>query len=384
MKKILIMILILFTFIPIVNANEELSPNSKSAIMIEVATKKIIYKKNEHEKLAPASMTKTMSLLLIMEAISSGQIKWTDSVTISEKAASMGGSQIFLEAGTTMKVEELVKGIAIASGNDATVAMAEKLHGSVEVFVEKMNEKAATLGLKNTQFQNPHGLDEEDHYTTANDMVLIALELIKYPDILNFTSIYEEYLNKPDGSSTWLVNTNRLVRFYEGMDGLKTGFTNTAGYCLTATAKRGDLRFISVVMGAQTSDARSNDTANMMNHGFNSYKLNTIMQTTKNLGKIKIERGKKESGELILKNDITELLKVNENTANYTFNIKTNNLNAPIKFGDVVGTIETIDAEGNIIREDELTIQETIEKANIWDLFVRNLKVIISGKKIIK
>ena len=374
----------MFMSMPLALANEDLAPNAKSAIMLEFSTGKIVYEKNANEKLPPASMTKIMSLILIMEAINSGQIKLSDSVDISERAASMGGSQIFLEAGTKMKVEELIKGIAIASGNDATVAMAEKIAGSEDSFVKKMNEKAKSLGLKNTTFQNPHGLDGEEHYTTAYDMGQMALELLKYPEILQYTSIYEEYLNKPDGTSTWLVNTNKLVRFYEGMDGLKTGFTDKAGYCLTATATRNNMRFITVVMGEETSDKRSSDTANMMSNAFNSYKLNTIITTKEEFGKVRIEQGKMEYGTLVLKKDVTELLKVSDQVNNYTFNVKVDKVTAPIKKGDVIGMLEVIDNEGNIIREAELTIKEDIKKANVWDLFVRNLKTIVSGKNVIK
>ena len=370
--------------IPKVSASEDLAPNAKSAIMLEVSTGKIVYEKNSQEVLPPASMTKVMSMLLIMEAIDYGQLKWNDEVVISENAASLGGSQIFLESGTKMKVEELVKGIAIASGNDATVAMAERIAGSEASFVTRMNERAKELGLTNTVFKNPHGLDAEGHYTTAHDMAIMALELLKHPEILTFTSIYEEYLNKPDGTSTWLVNTNKLVRFYEGMDGLKTGFTDKAGYCLTATATRNNMRFLTVVMGEATSDSRSSDTANMMSYGFNSYKLNTIITTDKELGKIKIEQGKVEHATLILKKDVTELLKITDQTNNYTFNVNVGKVHAPIANGDVVGTIEIIDNEGNIIREEELTIKERIDKANIWNLFVRNLKTIFLGKSLIK
>jgi len=384
LKKIFVLLITMFMSMPLALANEDLAPNAKSAIMLEFSTGKIVYEKNANEKLPPASMTKIMSLILIMEAINSGQIKLSDSVDISERAASMGGSQIFLEAGTKMKVEELIKGIAIASGNDATVAMAEKIAGSEDSFVKKMNEKAKSLGLKNTTFQNPHGLDGEEHYTTAYDMGQMALELLKYPEILQYTSIYEEYLNKPDGTSTWLVNTNKLVRFYEGMDGLKTGFTDKAGYCLTATATRNNMRFITVVMGEETSDKRSSDTANMMSNAFNSYKLNTIITTKEEFGKVRIEQGKMEYGTLVLKKDVTELLKVSDQVNNYTFNVKVDKVTAPIKKGDVIGMLEVIDNEGNIIREAELTIKEDIKKANVWDLFVRNLKTIVSGKNVIK
>ena len=204
-KKLVVLILISFFFIPCVNA-EDLVPNAKSAILIEESTGKILYEKNSDEKRAPASMTKVMSMLLIMEALDNKQISLNDEVTISQNAADMGGSQLFLQPNQTAKVEDLLKGIAVASGNDAVVAMAEKIAGSEEKFVDMMNKKAKELGLKNTQFKNPHGLDEEGHYTSAHDMAIMAKELIKHKNILNYTSIYEEYLTKSDGTKFGKTN----------------------------------------------------------------------------------------------------------------------------------------------------------------------------------
>ena len=385
MKKILIFLFSFFLFNVAVAAAEDLTPNSKSAILLEQTTGKILFEKNAHEKLAPASMTKVMSMLLIMEAIDSGKINMTDQVTISENAASMGGSQVFLEAGEKYSVEELLKGIAIASGNDAVVAMSEKVAGSTETFVKMMNEKASTLGLTNTNFVNPHGLDAENHYTTAYDMAIMAKELLKYPKILEFTSIYEYYMPKPDNSTTWLVNTNRLVRFYDGVDGLKTGFTSVAGYCLTATAKKQDLRLISVVMGVETADKRSSDTVKLLDYGFNTYKLKVILTKDKSLGNVRIENGKTNQATVVLVGDATELLKVTENETNYTFNVKINNkIKAPIKQGDIIGTVEIIDNEGHIIMEPNVTIKENIKKANLWDLFKRNLNELTSGKYLVE
>lgn len=211
MKKILVACICFFSFLPVFQAEEDIAPNSKSAILLEASTGRILFEKNSDEQLKPASMTKIMSMLLIMEAIDSGKLKLEDSVMISKNASSMGGSQIFLQEGDTYKVEELLKGIAIASGNDAVIAMAEKVGGSVENFVQMMNDKATELGLTNTHFVNPHGLDAENHYSSARDMSIMGKELLKHEKILEFTSIYEDYLKKPDGSSTWLVNTNKVV-----------------------------------------------------------------------------------------------------------------------------------------------------------------------------
>ncbi len=378
MKKLIVFLFLSFSWVNIVKA-EDLAPNSESAILLEVSTGKVLYAKNEKAKLEPASMTKIMSMLLIMEAIDNGKISFDDEVVISDNAAGMGGSQIFLQAGEKYKVKELLKGIAIASGNDAVVAMAEKVAGSVEAFVKAMNEKAKALGLINTHFENPHGLHSENHYTTASDMAIMAQELLKHAKILEFTSIYEDYLTKNDGSSTWLVNTNRLVRFYEGVDGLKTGFTSEAGYCITTTAKRNGMRLLSVVMKAETSDLRSKDTVNMLNYGFNTYKLNVLLKKDEELGKVSIEKGKLENVGVYLKDDVTLLNKVTEESQNYSYNLIINEINAPVKALEKVGYVEVIDTNGNVIKEADVVVKEDIEKASIIDLFKKVFKGITSG-----
>jgi D-alanyl-D-alanine carboxypeptidase (penicillin-binding protein 5/6) len=379
MKKFLFCILSFMMFTIPVLAKEDLAPNSESAILLEVSTGKILYEKNADSKLAPASMTKIMSMLLIMEAVDDGKISMDDEVIISENAASMGGSQIFLQAGEKYKVEELLKGIAVASGNDAVVAMAEKVGGSVDGFVEMMNKRAEELGLTNTHFDNPHGLDSETHYTTARDMSVMARELLKHEKILEFTSIYEDYLKKNDGSSIWLVNTNRLVRFYEGVDGLKTGYTTNAGYCITTTALRNNLRLLSVVMNAPSSDLRSKDTTNMLNYGFNNYKLDILLDKDNDLGNLSIIKGKKETTKIYLKDNVTILSKINDEKGTYDYNIVIEKENAPIESNEKVGYVEVIDNEGNIIKEQDLIVKEEIKKANIWDLFKKTLSTISSG-----
>ena len=381
MKKVWL-IICLFLFIPGVFAEtkSDLAPNSKSAILLDFDTGEILYSKNASEVLPPASMTKIMSMLLIMERIDNKTLSLTDEVTISENAANMGGSQVFLQAGETYKVEELLKGIAIASGNDAVVAMAEKVSGSVSDFVALMNEKAKSLGLTNTKFLNPHGLDTEGHVTTAHDMAIIARELIKHTSILKFTSIYEDYLKKNDGSSIWLVNTNKLVRFYDGVDGLKTGFTKNAGYCLTSTAKKNNTRFITVVMGSETSDKRSSDTVNMLNYGFNTYETKILLKSSDSLGKKRVMLSNIEEVDLNLKNDYVKLLKKDEQMPKYSYSIATDSLVAPIKKGDIVGHVSVIDESGNVIDELEVTVNVDIKKSNIIENFIKNLKHLTTGK----
>lgn len=371
-------------FMGTVYAEEDYARGAKSAILVDSATGEVLYEKNADEALAPASMTKLGSMLVIMEAIDNGNLSLDDEVTISEEAANMGGSQVFLEVGEVYKVHDLLKGVAIASGNDAVVALAEKVAGSQSEFVAMMNKRFKEIGAVNTNFVNAHGLDAEGHYSTARDMSIIARELLKHEKILEYTSIYEEYLEKNDGTKTWLVNTNKLVRFYDGVDGLKTGYTTTAGYCLTATAKKDNFRLISVVMGEESSEARSSDTVKMLNYGFNTFKINTIKTTDEVLGKVRVEGGKEYYANIVLLNDATELLKTTDEVSNYKFNLKVDKIKAPVKNGDIVGSAEIIDGKGNIIDEVDVTVKDDIKKANFLDYLLRDIKVVGSGKSILK
>ncbi len=384
MKKILLIIMSFFVLNLNVLAEEDFAPNGKSAILVDNLSGKVLYEKNADEKLAPASMTKLASMLMVMEAIDNGNLKFEDKVTISEEAANMGGSQVFLQAGEVYTVYDLLKSVAIASGNDAVVALAEKIGGSQSGFIDMLNKRLKEIGATNTNFVNAHGLDAEGHYSTARDMSIIARELLKHPKILEFTSIYEEYLEKNDGSRIWLVNTNKLVRFYDGVDGLKTGFTKTAGYCLTATASKNNFRLISVVMGEDTSENRSSDIVKMLNYGFNTFKINIIKTKGESLGKVRVEKGKQDNANIVLLNDATEILKNTDPVTEYNFNLKVNKIKAPVKVGDIVGTAEIIDSEGNIVDEVDVTVEKNIKKANILDYMLRNLKTIGFGKSILK
>ncbi len=378
MKKILILIFLLI-LIPVVKAEEieDLAPNAKSAIMIEASTGEILFQKNAYEKLPPASMTKMMSILLILEEIEKGNLKWDDEIVASETAASMGGSQIFLEAGEKMTVTELLKGISIASGNDATVAMAEKIAGTEEAFVKRMNERAKGLGLKNTHFVNSTGLDIDNHYSSAYDMSLIAKELVKHEKILEFTGTYEEYLRKDSDNPFWLVNTNRLVRFYKGVDGLKTGYTSSAGYCLTATAKRDDMRLITVVMNEPDTSKRSSDTTKMLDYGYNVYTVENIIDNSTTIDKKKVELGKKEEVDIISKETITILRKKSDKDRNIVYKANIDKIVAPVKKGDKVGTIDIIE-DNKVISTIEATVKEDINKASIFTILYRNIKNIVN------
>lgn len=384
MKKILLIIMTFFVFSVKVQALEDLAPTSKGAILIEASTGKVLFEKSPDEKLPPASMTKLASMMLVMEQIDSGKLSMDDMVTISDAASKMGGSQVFLQAGEKYSVHDLLKSVAIASANDAVVALAEKIAGSEAEFVVMLNNRLKEIGAKNTNFLNAHGLDAEGHVSTPRDMSIIAQELLKHERILEFTSTYEDYLKKNDGSEVWLVNTNRLVKFYEGVDGLKTGFTSNAGYCLTATANKNNMRLISVVMGEDTTENRSSDTVKMLNYGFNTYKLNTYKKKDEVIGRVRVEKGKKDFVELTLVDDATEILKNTDDAHDYKFKIMVDKLKAPINKGDVVGIAEVIDKDGNVIEEVDVTVKEDVKKANILDYLWRNIKVISAGKIILK
>ena len=378
MKKVIAIFLFSFILIMPAKANElTLAENAKSAILIEASTGKILFEKNADEKLEPASMTKMMSMLLIIENIENGVLKWNQKVTISENASKMGGSQILLEAGEKMSVEDLFKGVAIASGNDAVVALAEALAGTEEAFVNMMNDKARELGLKNTHFKSPHGLDEVNHYSSARDQSLIAKELVKHKKVMKFTSIYEDYLRENTDRKIWLVNTNRLVRFYEGVDGLKTGYTKEAGYCLTTTALKNGMRIIAVVMGEPDSKTRSKEISEMLDYAFAQYKIKNLLKE-KYVGKYIVDKGEERYAKVIPKEEVTILSKKADKDKKANYKIEINKLKAPIKKGEVIGNLK-IKENGKVIRTIDLTVDKNIKKISLWKLYLRNLKDIFTS-----
>ncbi|MDD3341470.1 MAG: D-alanyl-D-alanine carboxypeptidase [Bacilli bacterium] len=382
MKKIFIVSIVLCCLlIPIKTIHAEellLAEKAKSAVIIEPTTGTILFEKNSHEKLHPASMTKMMSMLLIMEAIEDKTISWDEMITVSETASSMGGSQILLEVGEKMSVRDLFKGVAVASGNDAVVALAERIAGTKDEFVKKMNARAKELGLKDTNFKNPHGLDDANHYSSAYDMALIAKELSKHEEVFKFTSIYEDYLRKGTDKEIWLVNTNKLVRFYDGVDGFKTGYTKEAGYCLTASAKRNGMRIITVVMGEEDSKVRNAETTQMLDYAFAQYNLNTLLSKDSIVGKKEINKGKQKLATIVPKEDVTALIKKSDKKKEINYTLSLDQLKAPIKRGDTVGSI-TVKEDGKTTRTIPVTVKQDIKKANIMELYMRYLKDILAG-----
>lgn len=372
MKKIILFLLVLLPINVFAIAD-----HAKSSILIESSTGTIILENNSNEKASIASMTKMMTMLIVMEYLDNGKISLSDSVPISEKAASMGGSQVYLAANTKMPLEVLLKSVSIASANDSAVALAEYIAGSTEKFVELMNKKSDELGLTNTHFMNVHGLDEENHYSTAYDMAMIARELVKHESILEYSSKYEDYVAHPDGTNTWIVNTNKLINYYPGLDGLKTGFTNTAGYCITATAKRGNMRLISVVMGEENNQIRNQDTMELLNYGFSNYKMETILKKDDVVGSIGIKFGSKKRVDLVLKSDCQDLVSILEEN-NYSYEIIKNKIKSPVKKGDVVGKINLY-SDSTKINEFDLTVKEDVRKSNFFELFIDNLVSLTKG-----
>lgn len=382
MKKIIFVIMCSILLPSLVNATEvDLAKNAKSAIIVEASTGTILYEKNSNEKLSPASMTKMMGMLLVVENVEKGNLKWDEMVTVSENASSMGGSQILLETGEKMTVSDLFKGVAVASGNDAIVALGERVAGTEEAFVKMMNDRAKELGLKNTNFKNPHGLEEANHYSSAYDMSKIALELVKHPKVLEFSGIYEDYLRKGTKREFWLVNTNKLVRFYQGVDGLKTGYTKEAGYCLTATASKSNMRVITVVMGEPESTTRNKETTDMLNYSFNMYSIEKMLSKDKKVGTIKINLGEKETSDIVPVKDVNILNNKQNEKRNVIYDVETYKVTAPVKKGDIVGKLKVIEND-KILEEIEITIPNDIKKVNIFKAYLRNIKSMLIGNSI--
>lgn len=348
----------------------ELAENAISAVLLDADTGTIIYEKNGHEKLPPASITKIMTMLLVVEAIDAGKLKWTDKVRTSEYAASMGGSQIFLEAGEEMTVDDMLKGIAMASGNDASVAMAEKLAGTEAAFVEMMNKRAKELGMNDTHFANCNGLPVDNHYSSAHDIAIMSRELLKHKDVTKYTGAYQDHLRKDSEKPFWLVNTNKLVRFYPGADGLKTGYTSEAKFCLSATAVKDGMRVVAVVLGEPNTKTRNSEVSNMMDYAFSQYMMKTIYKKGDVIGKVQIEKGNIKEIEIIADTPYSVLMKrgaSDETTQQLTIPAE---IKAPIAKGQVLGKL-IVSQDNKVLKEFEIKAAVDVEKAGFWKLFKR-------------
>ena len=379
MKKIFIFFLTIVLFIGNVLGDDLFAPSASSAILLEPVTGEIIYEKNSHERLKPASMTKMMTLLLTFEAIEEGKLKLNDEVIVSMNASGMGGSQILLETGEKITVDNLIKGVAIASGNDAAVALAEKIGGTENYFVELMNNKVKALGLKDTVFKNSHGIDEDGHFSSAYDMAHIARELLKHEKILEYTSIYEMYLRENTDRKVWLVNTNKLVRFYDYIDGLKTGYTSGAGYCITLTGTQNGMRMVAVTMNEPSIDLRNKETLGLLDYGFAQYEMETLLTKDSVVATEPISKSIKRRTDIVPMEDIKILNKKMQNKKNVTYKIEIEKLEAPILNGDQIGKIVLYENDKET-RTIGLTVKENIDKANIFELYFRNVKELLTGQ----
>ena len=348
-----------------VENTDTLNLESESAILIEQSTGKVLYSKNEHEQLRPASVTKVMSILLIMEAIDNGQIALTDSVPCSENAASMGGSQIWLDPRETLLVDEMLKAICVASANDCVVAMAEYIAGSEENFVQMMNDRAKELGMNDTTFKNCHGLDEDGHVTSSYDISLMSRELLlNHPDITKYTTIWMEDLR--DGKSQ-LANTNKLIKNYKGATGLKTGSTGLALYNLSASATRDDLSLIAVIMRAPSTKVRFAEAEKLLDYGFNNFVYKEFAKQGDVLDSVAINKGVQNNVELVFENNSGVLIKKGEDkNVEQTISIN-ENISAPIEKGEKLGTVD-YSINGEIISSVNLIANNSVDKINLFTM----------------
>lgn len=354
--------------LPVV-AMPSLNSDAKSLILIEASTGKVLYESNADEALPPASVTKIMTLLLVMEAIDRGELKWTDMVTVSEAAAKMGGSQVYLEVGEQLNVEEMVKSVVIASANDAALALAEAIAGTEDAFVVKMNERAQQLGMNNTNFENTNGLDDttQNHVTSARDIAIMSAELISHPKILEYTTIWQDSIRN---GAFVLNNTNRLIRYYPGTNGLKTGSTAKAGFCISAAAKREGMQLIAVVMGASTRDGRNETAKQLLNWGFANYASVTVenetpFQIATQYGKEKSVLADYEPFNLIIeKNKVTSVVR--------SVNLP-QNIDAPVKLGEKVGEL-ICKVDDAIIAKQPIVAVTAVEQNTYGSVLVQLLK----------
>ena len=342
--------------------------SAKSAVVMEQESGEILFEKNKDKKLPPASVTKVMSLLLVFEDLKEGKLKLDDIVTVSEHAASMGGSQVFLEALEKQDVKTLIKCVVISSANDAVVALAEHICGSEKAFVIRMNQEARKLGMKNTTFKNACGLDEEGHVTTAYDIALMTRQLAtKYPEVFQYTKIWMDTIihkTKKGEKEFGLSNTNKLIRQYNGCTGMKTGSTGKAGFCLSATATRNKIHMIAVVMASESSKTRIKEASSLLDYGFSNCQMIKNVTTKKEIGKIPIKKG--EQDEVQYKNKITsKLLDIKNSTGKIKKRIKIYDIEAPVKKGQCVGNIIYY-RENKVIKIEKIKAETDIKKADFF------------------
>lgn len=377
-RKILSTILIITLFLNPKFSHGQIDINAKSALLMDYNTGEIIYSIEKDERLPPASITKIMTLLISMEALNSSKINLDDQVRISENASKAIGTTVYLDHGEIQSVENLIKAIAIRSANDAAVALAEHIGGSENAFVELMNKRANELGMKNTSFKNASGLPNEDHYSTAYDIALMSKELMKHEKAIEYLNIYMEDIKvgKTKTSIQTMVNTNRLIKDYNGGNGIKTGYTGEAKHCISASAKRGDLQLIAVLLGSESSKTRFEDAKRLLDYGFSNYESLTLGKKNDVIGNIKIEKGKEDFLNVVLKEDINILFpRGSKENTNKRVNLP-ESLMAPILKNSKIGEL-IIEQNGKEVKKIDLFPQKEIEKANFLNLFSKTLKTFL-------
>jgi len=368
MKKIISAVLMFMMFSAVCYGAPEI--NCKSAILMEQSTGKILFEHNSHEKLPPASVTKVMTMLLTMEAIDGGNLKYDDIVVASERAKSTGGSTIFLDAGESMSVNDLLKGIAVASGNDACVAIGEHIAGSESGFVDLMNNRARELGMKDTNFVNTNGLDAEGHLTSAHDIALMSRQLLKHEDIFKFTTIWTDSLRNGEFG---LANTNKLIRFYSGANGLKTGSTDDAGFCVSATAKRDNMQLIAVVMGSETSSDRFESAKSMLDFGFANYCIVKPSDEVSLQNGVKVLKGERELVKAELDKEFETMVPKNKKK-DIVGEVKLlEEVTAPVKKGDKIGEV-VFKIENETLGKCNIIAAESVNKKGFMRLYLETLK----------
>lgn len=366
-----LLLAILLVMLNITGAHADQLPldlQAKSAILIDYETGTVLYEKNPDEKLPIASLNKIMTILMVLEAIDDGKLSLDDKVQISEYASSMGGSQVFLHEGEIISVDSLLKAVVVASGNDASVALAEKIAGTHEVFVSRMNERAKELGMTNTLFANSTGLPADNHYSTAKDVSLMSRELLKHPLFYRWSTIWIDTLDE-SRNKTELANTNRLIRFYDGSDGIKTGSTQEAGYCLSATAKRGNMRLLSIVLNAPSTKMRFGESSKMMDYGFANYEVVSILKKDQVVeNQVPVSGGKEELIDGVVSEDVSFLIKSGDSKDYEREIILDEKIDAPLNMGDKIGTLN-LKQDDKVIKSLDIVSDRDVLKANVFDYF---------------
>lgn len=379
-KKYLICLCVFILCMQIVPVHAEdlkLTPNASASLLMEASSRQVLYANNEKEKLFPASTTKIMTMILMFEAINKGTLKWDEELSCSAYAASMGGSQIYLEEGEKMNVTDLFKAISIASANDACVMIGERIAGTNDNFVKMMNEKAKELNLVNTHFANPTGLHDDNHYTCAIDLGIMAAYLIEIGGerLFQTTSLYDSYIREDTAHKFWLVNTNKLLKSYEGADGLKTGYTKEAGYCIVTTAKRNGLRLIGIVLKESDPKIRNQEVSQLLDYGFSLYENVTLFQKGDVIEKVSIDNAKVRQIEAIAKEDIQYVQDKSDSTE-VTYQMNYTNLVPPLKKGETIGHLLLMRQDENIASF-EIIVNQDVEALSFVEKVVNQLKILV-------